>query len=163
MRLLFDIEANGLLQDATKVWCLVIHDLDTGEVSAYDPLTLDAGLQHLKKADVLVGHNIIDYDLRLLERLHSFTTTATLEDTLVWSRTIFPDIREQDLKRLNANKVMIGSHSLKAWGIRLAIHKGDFGQADGAFDRYTPEMMEYCKQDVAVNVVLYNNLQKGKP
>ena len=70
MRLLFDIEANGLLQDATKVWCLVIHDLDTGKVSAYDPFTLDAGLQHLGEADVLVGHNIIDYDLRLFEELH---------------------------------------------------------------------------------------------
>ena len=158
MRLLFDIEANGLLKEATKVWCLVTRDLDTGEVSAYDPFTLDAGLQHLGEADVLVGHNIIDYDLRLLEKLHGFRTNATLEDTLVWSRTIFPDIREQDLKRLNANKVMIGSHSLKAWGIRLAIHKGDFGQADDAWDRYTPEMLEYCKQDVEVNYKLYQNL-----
>ena len=158
MRLLFDIEANGLLNEATKVWCLVTKDLDTGEVKSYDPFTLDAGLQYLKEADVLVGHNIIDYDLRLLEKLHGFSTNATLEDTLVWSRTIFPDLREQDLKRLNANKVMIGSHALKAWGIRLACHKGDFGQADGAWECYTPEMLEYCEQDVEVNYKLYKNL-----
>ena len=159
-RLLFDIEANGLLKEATKVWCLVIRDLDTGEVKGYNPRTLEAGLQHLKEADVLVGHNIIDYDLQLLLKLHDFRSEATIEDTLVWSRTIFPDLREMDLKRVNANKVMIGSHSLKAWGIRLACHKGDFGQDTSVWEKYTPEMLEYCKQDVEVNFRLYNTLER---
>ena len=33
MRLVFDIETDGL--DATKIWCLVIKDIDTGRIMKY--------------------------------------------------------------------------------------------------------------------------------
>ena len=43
---------------------------------------------------------------------------------------------------------LYGSHSLE--GFRLKVHKGDFGKHEGAWDTYTPEMLDYCKQDVEV-------------
>ena len=31
MQLVFDVESNGLLAEATKIWCMVIQDVETGK------------------------------------------------------------------------------------------------------------------------------------
>ena len=52
---------------------------------------------------------------------------------------------------------LLGSHSLKAWGYRLGIHKGTFGETTD-WSTYTPEMGTYCHQDTLVTVALWNLL-----
>ena len=52
-------------------------------------------------------------------------------------------------------KNLISSQSLKAWGYRLKMHKGE-KPVDWAV--YTPEMLKYCEQDVHVTHTLYNKL-----
>jgi DNA polymerase I len=49
-----------------------------------------------------------------------------------------------------------GSASLKAWGYRLSDYKIDFKD----FKEYSEEMIEYCKQDVAVTTKLFKHTQK---
>ena len=76
MRLVFDIEADAV--DATKIWMLVAHDLDSGinyEFSDYsnELLSMEDGKNLLAKADVLIGHNVIGYDLPVLKRLEDLT------------------------------------------------------------------------------------------
>ena len=161
MKLIFDIEADHLLEQVSKVWCIVARDADTDEVFTFDPDSIEEGLSFLKKADMLIGHNIIDYDMRVLQKLHSFVYDGQLLDTLVYSRTIWPHLKELDFNNYQKGKFeskLIGSHSLKAWGVRLGELKGDFNSGIEVFGEYSDDMLSYCVQDTKVNKVLYEKI-----
>jgi DNA polymerase-1 len=175
MRLLFDIEGDNYLDKLTKIHCIVAKDLDTEEVYKFRPDQIKKGLQLLKDAEFLAGHNILDYDIRAIKKLYPrWSTNAELYDTLIACKIGFPDIKHRDFKRLRRvlNKPQnertelevamtrnIGKHSLEAYGLRLGLHKGDFGKEIG-FETYSEEMLDYCAQDVEVNVRLYHRLQR---
>ena len=56
---------------------------------------------------------------------------------------------------------LYGSHSLKAWGYRLGVLKGDY--ADNTdWSEWTQEMQDYCQQDVAVTARLWQHLEPHK-
>jgi DNA polymerase I-like protein with 3'-5' exonuclease and polymerase domains len=58
------------------------------------------------------------------------------------------------------NPVIEGGHSLRAWGNRLGDQKIEFNFED--FDHgLTPEMQEYCVQDVKLTRTLFLHLQTG--
>ena len=161
MKLIFDIEADHLLEEATTVHCIVAIDPDTDTVYTFEPDSIKKGLSFIAGAEELIGHNIIDYDLRLLNKLHGFEYSGKVFDTLVYSRTIWPDIKEVDFKlvnKINFPQKLIGSHSLKAWGYRLGELKGDFGSDIESFGTYTTEMLEYCVQDTKVTSKLYQKI-----
>ena len=40
--------------------------------------------------------------------------------------------------------------------------KGEYGEQDNAWDKFTPEMLEYCKQDVDVTETLYIRLMQAE-
>ena len=134
--LIFDIEADGLTP--SKVWCIVAKDIEQQKVYQFGPDKLAAGIKLLEEADVLIGHNILGYDMPVLEKLHGATFTSKVIDTLVMSR-LYQPVREN-------------GHSLKTWGYRINFHKQE--QPDD-FDEYTPEMLEYCTQDVLLNEKVY--------
>ena len=141
MKLLFDIETDGL--EYTKIWCLVAQEVDTGEVWSYGPDEIEEGVQLLNGAEQLSGHNIIGFDIPALEELTSFKLgSQRIIDTLVLSR-LFNPVRE-------------GGHSLAVWGGKLGLSKIEFKE----FESYSPQMLEYCKRDVAVNVKVYKSLQR---
>ncbi len=159
MKLIFDIEADHLLEQVTKVWCIVARDVDTGQIYTFDPDEIEQGLDLLGKADCLVGHNIIDYDLRVLKKLYDFDYKGEVIDTLVCTRTIWPNIVELDYQQGNFPQKLTGSHSLKAWGYRLGELKDDFGGDSESFGEYSSEMLTYCVQDTKVTEALYNKIQ----
>ena len=37
-RIYLDIEANGLLDTITRIWCIVAKDVDTGEIFPFHPI-----------------------------------------------------------------------------------------------------------------------------
>ena len=152
--LIFDIETDGLLKEATTIHCMVIQDTETGKVWELKPDQLDFGLDLLAEADCLGGHNIMAFDLPVLKKLFNFDYDGQVYDTLVASRLIWPNLKEKDMIKRTVDNKLIGSHSLKAWGQRLKFSKGDYGEQDGAWECFTPEMLEYCVQDVALNVKL---------
>ena len=82
-------------------------------------------------------------------------------DTLILSRFYHPNLSEIDLKRkwryMPAR--LYGSHSLEAWGYRLKCFKGEFGKHTD-WKSWSPEMQEYCKQDVVVLTELWHHFQK---
>jgi DNA polymerase-1 len=164
MKYAWDIEADHLLDEVTKVWCHVFRNLDTDEVHTFDLTQTQEALQFIdNNVTLLVGHNIIDYDLRVLKKLYNYTYTGELLDTLVYSRTIWPDIKEIDFKLHKAGGLpqkMIGSHSLKAWGYRLGELKGDFNNGVESFAVYSDEMLAYCEQDTAVTAKLYHKIMQ---
>ena len=157
MRVIFDIETDGLLDEVRRVWCLSAFDADTEKQYSYGPDEIKEGLELLSSVDELIGHNIIEFDLPVLKMLYGFTPRPDqlVVDTLVQSRTLFPNLQELDLKRRNTNNIKIGSHGLEAWGIRLNFFKGDFGKQESAWERFTPEMLKYCEQDVLLNFKLW--------
>jgi len=66
--LVLDLESDGLYDEVTVVHCIVIHDIKKQKTFTYGPESITNALNHLKTADVLVGHNIIFYDLPVLEK-----------------------------------------------------------------------------------------------
>jgi len=72
-RYIFDLEADNLLDDATRVHCGVFKDMDTGDVTKFTPDTVsNEMLAFMDRADTLVGHNVIGYDFPLLEKLFGY-------------------------------------------------------------------------------------------
>ena len=160
--LIFDLETDGLLDDVTKVHCIVTQDTETGDVRTYDPTQIDLALEVLENADRIGGHNVMAYDIPVLRKLYDFKYNGKLFDTLVASRLIWPNMKEKDMLKRTVDNKLIGSHSLKAWGQRLKFHKGDYGEQDEAWDAYTQQMLDYCVQDVALNVKLYELILSKK-
>jgi DNA polymerase-1 len=157
--LIFDCETDGLYDKATKLHCLVIHDITRAETFAYGPDRVADALAHLATADVLIGHNIIFYDIPVLQKLHSFDCKARIVDTLICTRLIWPKERLDELDHEQYPQVpsnLRGSSSLKAWGWRLADHKIDFKD----FSEFSQEMLEYCIQDVNVTKKLWEAIVK---
>ena len=55
MRLLFDIETDGLLDSVTKVHCLVASDIDTGDEYYWEQRDIVTGIRFLQTAKMLSG------------------------------------------------------------------------------------------------------------
>tara|TARA_Y100000816_G_C26026400_1_gene537141 strand:- start:173 stop:616 length:444 start_codon:yes stop_codon:yes gene_type:complete len=128
-----------------------------------DANTVKMGVELLKRADVLVGHNILGYDIPLLqEQFPEFQPRGEVLDTLVLSRLFYPHILDRDYERRPQGmpQSLYGRHSLKAWGYRLKCYKGDFAEHGGGWDKYTPEMLDYCIQDTLVTVKLFQLMQR---
>tara|TARA_R100001082_G_scaffold308_2_gene180 strand:+ start:6692 stop:7219 length:528 start_codon:yes stop_codon:yes gene_type:complete len=166
-RYLFDIETTGLLRKGSTIHCIVmreLNDINNVEVFDYQPeRAVIQGVKQLETADALIGHNIISYDVPLLqEQFPTFKPKGKLLDTLVLSRLYYPDIIDRDYTRRPSGmpQRLYGKHSLEAWGYRLKCFKGDYGKHDGAWDKYTPEMLDYCITDTLVTLKLYETLTR---
>ena len=150
MKLVYDIETDGL--DATKIWCLVAHDIDSGityEFSDYDAdmLGMSDALELMRNADAIIGHNIIGFDNVVLNKLYGWKPSVGQKtyDTFVMSQT---------LRFQRGHK-----HGLAGWGEKLGNEKIDFNPEQFALG-FTKEMLKYCRQDVMVNVDVYKELMK---
>jgi hypothetical protein len=164
--LIFDLETDGLLDSVSRLHCLVIHNPVSGETLSAHHEALPAALERLAQAPLLVGHNIIRYDLPVLNKLYpGWRPRGKAFDTLNATRLIWPEIADNDFNRGRRDpafeaafpKKLIGRHSLEAWGCRLGLHKGAFGKsADWA--EWSAEMQEYCEQDVRVSTALFRHI-----
>ena len=167
MKLAFDVETDGLLRDLSVIHCLVAQDLDTNEVYRFDGSgnhkSITEGIKFIQRADELWGHNLIGYDYEALKAIYpDFKYEGITYDTLILSRLFFTDMLDRDFRSRPANMPaqLFGRHSLESWGHRLGIHKSEFGKSlAGDWSTYTPEMLEYCAQDVVVSVALAKMFQ----
>jgi len=65
-----DIETDGI--DATRVWCIAVHNIDTDEVVTFSDTTLGLFKPWLEsEVDRLIFHNGISFDVPVLESLMS--------------------------------------------------------------------------------------------
>lgn len=173
-RVTIDIESNDLLanmldysslpyklNDYAKLWCVVIRDIDTDELVVLNSetgntITKEQLESALNGVTEIVGHNgikfdflvlkmfgVLDYEIGYLGKPDKlFGRDIKVTDTLIRSRLFHPDRN--------------GGHSLKAWGLRLGEHKGDFTD----FHNYSNTMLEYCIQDTHVTTLIYKELEK---
>ena len=141
MQLVFDIETDDL--KATKIWCIVAQDVDTGQIYKYSPNNLDEGYKLLSNAETLIGHNIIGFDIPMVEKFGGVDLShIPVIDTLVLSR-LFNPTRE-------------GGHSLETWGYKLNYKKIEFND----YLNFSKEMLDYCVRDVQLNTVVLKKLRE---
>ena len=98
MEYIWDLESDNLLEEVTQIWCHVFRDVHTDEVHTFDPTQTQEALEFMDNAKTLIGHNITSYDLPVVKKLHGYTFKGNIVDTLVYSRTIWPDVKEIDFK-----------------------------------------------------------------
>ena len=126
-----DIETDSL--DASRIHCIVAQHYKTGEMREWVGDQCKEFGQWSKKIDTFIMHNGLSFDAPILNKLTgSKISSSQVRDTLLESQ-LFNPIRD-------------GGHSLKAWGKELNYHKFDYDD----FNHFTLEMLDYCKQDVAL-------------
>ena len=152
-RLVYDVESDGLLNEATKIWMIVAYNLDTDVTYKFTCNgtghgTIEDGVRLLSSAELLVGHHIIGFDNRLIDKLYGTSlSTKPCHDTLIMSNTL-------RYKRDHR-------HGLQGWGEKLDYPKIDFDKEKfkmGDDPEIFKEMLRYCVQDVHLNVQVYKSL-----
>ena len=173
-RKVIDIETNNLLAEMldfssfpyklnsdARLWCIVIRDVDTNEVTVLksesgDTITKEMLQNALHGTTEIIAHNGIKFDfisLKLFGVLGYtvgylgqddaiFGIPVKITDTLIRSRLFNPD--------------RYGGHSLDAWGKKLGEPKGNFHN----FESYSDEMVTYCIQDTNVTALIFKELEK---
>ena len=144
-KVIFDVETDGLA--GNTIHCIVTKVIG-GETQLFPPDNLQAAIDILTSADVLIGHNIIGFDIPVIKKHFDVTLTNHIEDTLVVSRLV--------------NPVLTGGHSLDNWGYLLYPNDAEKRKAKqpDSWDEYTEEMGKYCIQDVELNADIYYALLK---
>jgi DNA polymerase I-like protein with 3'-5' exonuclease and polymerase domains len=137
MLITLDIETNT---SHDNIWVVVTQDVETGEMLEHYSAATLAPL--ISQASGVIGHNLVGFDAPvLLKQWKLHIPTPKQRDTLVMSRLYNPSLE--------------GGHSLDSWGKRFGDHKIDFHDYDGGL---SDEMVEYCRQDVALTTRLYKHL-----
>ena len=163
----FDLETNGLLNDATRIHCIVLHWLEEDRTEVYNdepyakspkelPMasnySITTAISHLEVADTIIGHNIIGFDIPIIKKLYTyFNPSGTIVDTLILSRLYHPNLFDIDKKRnwKHMPLQLYGRHSLESYGYRLSEYKGNFAKTTD-WSEWSQEMQDYCIQDVVV-------------
>lgn len=139
MNVVFDIECDGL--EPTKIYCLCYKDIvtkeegsltDYGEIKAF-----------LKKVKTLIGHNIIRFDIPVLERILGISLSKVNKiDTLILSWYLYPSRMK---------------HGLEVFGDEYGIKKPyilDWDSLD------LKDYVHRCEQDVKINYKLWGDQHK---
>lgn len=170
MKYIMDIETNGLLHELDRIHCIVLRDVETGEVhSCADQdgyLPLQRALDLVSKADQLVGHNLINFDIRALKKVYPGLTMRSdcdIVDTLILSRVLWPELEPvDDQKFCYIDKKYRGRHSLAAWGERLGVAKIKFKEEQkkdknitNVWAEWSKSMQTYCEGDTLVSLRLH--------
>ena len=134
-----DLEANGLTPDT--VWCVVTRENGVNTVHT----TPDTLCKALEGSVSVCGHNLIGYDIPVLERLWGLSVASErVVDTLVLSRLYDPSRQ--------------GGHSLRSWGDTLGFPKSDHDD----WSRLSQEMIDYCIRDVEGTEAVHKSLTRDR-
>lgn len=147
-----DLEADGLLDTATRAHCGVFIELDTHKVLKFRPHQIKEMLAYLDTVDVLIMHNGIGYDWPLLRKLYGYEYKGKKVDTLIMSRLLNP----KRLVPFNCPNKKIGPHSVEAWGYRVGRGKPEHND----WANFSEEMLHRCTEDAEIQLLIYKELLK---
>jgi len=133
-----DIETNGLLDVLDKIHVLSYMGTDGQVHYMHD---YDHMRTFFETADVLIGHNIIRFDIPAVEKVLGIKVRARLVDTLALSWY------------LNHERM---KHGLESYGEEYGVPKPVIKD----WDSLTPEEYAHrCNEDVRINYRLWVDLQ----
>jgi len=133
----FDIETDGLLDEMTKIHVLSWMDNDGKVQHTHD---YDAMRIFFEEAPVLIGHNIIRFDIPAVEKVLGVKVKADLIDTLALSWY------------LNHDRMR---HGLEGYGEDYGVPKPVIKD----WNSLTPEEYAHrCNEDVKINARLWRDL-----
>lgn len=131
----FDLETNSTDVDkVTKLHCIsTVTDGATPELR--DTTGIKKSLETLDEADVIVGHNIVQYDLPVLKRMIDWEPKDhhLIRDTMIMGYIGWPEQQQ----------------SLEDWGFYVGSQGSKIQISD--FERYTPELGKRCAEDTKLN------------
>lgn len=137
--IVFDVEADNLLEDATRIHCLSY----TSDGKNYQTLYDYQEMRNLILSQQgLIGHNIVRYDVPLLEKILGIKVKARLFDTLAMSWV------------LNYSRP---KHGLESFGEDFGIPKPEITDWENLTQE---EYAHRCTEDVKINWLLWRNLLK---
>jgi len=137
--IVFDVEADNLLDDATMIHCLSY----TSDGMNYKTLFDYQDMRDLILSQRgLIGHNIVRYDVPLLEKILGIKITARLFDTLPMSWV------------LNYNRP---KHGLESFGEDFGVPKP---KIDDWQNLTREEYAHRCTEDVKINWLLWKDILK---
>ena len=149
MKIIYDLETNGLVDTVSEIWIAVTKNIETNEIITFsdhdkDSKPLNELLPFLNKCEILIGHNIINYDNVVLHKLLGWQPPKSIKmiDTMLLSQ--MNNFRRE------------GKHSLKNFGAILGDAKLEFSN----FYEYSKDMKTYAIQDVNLNHKVYNYVSK---
>lgn len=131
----FDIECDGL--NPTKIHCLSVYDGKSKHTTNYKRMK-----SFFEETNVLVGHNIIRFDIPVVSHLLGINVKSKLVDTLAISWYLFPDRR---------------THSLADWGEEFGVPKPPI---DDWENLSVEEYIHRCNEDVRINTLLWKKQWK---
>lgn len=146
-----DLEADGLLDTATRVWCGIFKE-SNGTVVKFLPHQIPQMLEYMDTLDVLKMHNGIGYDWPLLKKLYGYTFRGKKVDTLIMSRLLNP----KRILPFNCPNKGIGPHSVEAWGYRVGRGKPEHNE----WDRFSEAMLTRCSEDVEIQELIFDSLME---
>jgi len=180
--LVYDIEADGLLEDSTSVHCIVAKALGSDTIYKYwdNPLVLHTQsdnyltreelLDLFHSYDKIICHNQIMYDMPMLLKFYNIDLNEivgheNIIDTFVWSQVLNPDrlmprycpttiIPSKELAAKGFKPKKIGPHGLDSWGYRVGRKK----PAIHDWTTFTPQILGRCVEDVLINEGAYKML-----
>lgn len=131
---IFDIEGDGLVPN--RIHCLSVNlNGKSKSTTSYDNMR-----KFFTTTDVIIGHNIVLFDIPVVERILNIKVEARVVDTLALSWYLYP-------KR---NK-----HGLAEWGEEFGVPKPLIDDWDNL------EIEEYihrCSEDVRINTILWEKI-----
>lgn len=139
----FDIESDGLLDSVTKIHCLSYKKfsnsifVEEGSYTEYSDI-----IKFFETNEVLVGHNIIMYDIPVIEKILNIKVDCILIDTLALSWYLFP--------------IQI-KHGLEQWGEILGVKKPEIKDWENLDIK---DYIHRCETDVVINSLLYDKQVK---
>lgn len=146
-----DLEANGLLDTATKVHCGVFKE-STGLIVKFRPHQIKEMLAYMDTIDVLKMHNGLGYDWPLLKKLYGYEYKGKKVDTLIMSRLLNP----KRLVPFNCPNKTAGPHSVEAWGWRVGRGKPEHND----WENFSEGMLHRCTEDVEIQELIFEELMK---
>ena len=138
MRIVMDIETDGLLENVTKIHCLSYLNIDVQDCDIITLTDYDQMRELLLQDNLeICGHNIIRYDIPVLEKILNIKINAKLIDTLGLSWYLYPS----EIK-----------HGLEQWGEKLGVEKPKIKDWSNL---RLKDYIHRCESDVEINKLLF--------
>lgn len=137
---IFDVETDGLLDNVSTIHCLSYEKYENSKLLDKATIVKEEDIKtFIESQEMLVGHNIIRYDIPVLEKLLDVNVQSKLIDTLAIS--------------YYHNPVSKFKHGLEAWGDKLGVAKPKIDDWKNlSIEDYTNR----CETDVQINSKLFH-------